>query len=58
MSSERTSSITFHIPDFVDVDGVSYTDIEVFVEMDSDIRSTANLAEALDYPIAKGCARE
>ena len=55
--SEQTSSITFHIPDFVDVDGVSYTDIEIFVEMDSDIRSTANLAKALDYPIA-GCARK
>lgn len=47
MNSEQ-SSITFRVPDFVDSDGIEYTDICVVVEMDSDIRSTANLAKTLD----------
>jgi len=39
MSSEQ-SSVTFRVPDFIDSDGIEYTDIEVIVEMDGDIRDT------------------
>ena len=38
MSKEQTSSVTFRVPDFIDADGIEYTDIEVIVETDSDIR--------------------
>jgi hypothetical protein len=41
------SQVTFRVPDFVGEDGTEYTDIEVIVEMDADIRDTANLAEKL-----------
>jgi hypothetical protein len=33
----ETSSVTFRVPDFIDADGIEYTDIEVIVEMDGDI---------------------
>jgi hypothetical protein len=49
--SPSTSSVTFRVPDFVGEDGVVYSDIEVVVEMDSGIRDTANLAEALQRPM-------
>ncbi len=49
MSSEQTSSV----PDFIDADGVAYTNIEVIVEIDSDIRSTAKMAQALERPIGE-----
>jgi hypothetical protein len=42
---------------FCDADGIEYTDIEVIVEMDGDIRDTANLAETLRRPV-KGNANE
>ena len=45
------------MPDFVDADRIEYTDIEVIVEMDGNIRSTANLAETLQRPV-KGTANE
>jgi hypothetical protein len=51
MSSEQTSSVTFRVPDFKDADGISYTDIEVIVEMDSDIRDTVQLIKALERPV-------
>jgi hypothetical protein len=54
---QGSSSVTFRVPDFVDADGIEYTDIEVIVEMDSDIRSTANLAETLQRAL-KGNANE
>jgi hypothetical protein len=56
MKNEMQSSVVFHVPDFVS-DGIEYTDIEVIVEMDCDIRSTANLAETLQRPL-KGNANE
>ena len=52
-----TSSVVFRVPDFVDADGIGYTDIEVIVEMEGDIRDTANLAETLQRPV-KGNANE
>jgi hypothetical protein len=52
--SEQTSSVTFRVPDFVDSDGVEYTDIEVVVQMESDIRSTATLAKTLDRIVGDG----
>jgi 6-phosphogluconate dehydrogenase len=52
----ETSSVVFHFPDFI-ADGVEYTEIQVIVEMDSDIRDTANLAEMLQRPM-KGNANE
>jgi hypothetical protein len=33
MIKEKTSSVVFRVPDFVDADGIEYTDIEVIVEM-------------------------
>ena len=52
----ETSSGVFHLPDSI-ADGIEYTDIEVIVEMDSDTRETANLAETLQCPV-KGNANE
>jgi hypothetical protein len=51
MKNEMQSSVVFRVPDFIDADGIEYTDIEVVVEMDSDIRETANLAETLQHPV-------
>ena len=44
---QGTTSVSFRVPDFVGEDGGEYTDIEVIVEMDGDIRDAANLAESL-----------
>jgi hypothetical protein len=44
-----TSSVSFRVPDFVGEDGVEYTDIEVIVEMDGDIRDAANLSDSLRH---------
>ena len=46
-----TSSVTFRVPDFVDADGIEYTDIEVIVEMDSDIRDTVQPVKTLERPL-------
>ena len=35
---QGSSSVTFRVPDFVDADGIEYTDIEVIVEMDGHSR--------------------
>jgi hypothetical protein len=53
--SEQTSSVTFRVPAFVDSDGIEYSDIEVVVQMESDIRSTAALAKTLDRSLATVC---
>ena len=45
------SSVSFRVPDLVGEDGVEYTDIEVVVEMDGDIRETADVAQALQRPL-------
>ena len=50
MSSEQ-SSVVFRVPDFVDADGIEYTDIEVVEEMDGDIRETAQLVKTLERPL-------
>jgi hypothetical protein len=52
MSKEQTSSIVLHMPDFIDSDGIEYTDIEVVVEMDGDIRDTVQVVETLQRPLA------
>jgi hypothetical protein len=44
---QGTSSVSFRVPDFVGEDGVEYTDIEVIVEMDGDIRDAVQLVKAL-----------
>jgi hypothetical protein len=51
MSSEQKSSVTFRVPDFIDADGIEYTDIEVIVEMDGDIRDTVPLVKTLERPL-------
>ena len=51
MSSEQTSSVTFRVPDFVGDDGVTYSDIEVIVEMGGDIRDTVQLVKTLERPL-------
>jgi hypothetical protein len=48
---QGNSSVSFHVPDFVGEDGIDYTDIEVIVEMDGDIRDAVNLAESLQGPL-------
>ena len=56
MKNEQ-SSVVLRVPDFVDADGIEYTDIGVIVEMEGDIRDTANLAETLQRPV-KGNVNE
>ena len=46
-----SSSVTLRVPDFVDADGIEYTDIEVIVEMDGDIRDTVQLVKTLERPL-------
>jgi len=41
------------VPDFIDADGIEYTDIEVIVEMDGDIRDTVQLVKALERPLTE-----
>ena len=53
MKNEQ-SSVTFRVPDFIDADGIEYTDIEVIVEMDGDIRETVQLVKTLERPLTKG----
>ena len=53
MSKEQTSSVVFRVPDFVDADGIEYTDIEVVVEMDGDIRDTVQLVKTLERPLTE-----
>ena len=49
--TQPVSGVSFRVPDFVGEDGVEYTDIEVIVEMDGDIRDTVNIAESLQRPM-------
>ncbi len=51
MSKEQTSSVVFRVPYFIDADGIEYTDIEVIVEMDGDIRETVQLVKTLERPL-------
>jgi hypothetical protein len=48
---QATSSVSFRVPDFVGEDGVAYTDIEVIVEMDGDIRDAVHLVKTLERPL-------
>jgi hypothetical protein len=47
------SSVNFRVPDFVGEDEVEYTDIEVVVEMDSDIRDAVQLVRTLERPLTE-----
>jgi hypothetical protein len=58
MKNEQQSSVVFRVPDFVDAGGVVYTDIEVIVEMDGDIRDTVQLVKTLDRPLTKRSTNE
>ena len=53
MIREKTSSVVFRVPDFIDADGIAYTDIEVVVEMDGDIRDTVHLVKTLERPLTE-----
>jgi hypothetical protein len=46
-----SSSVSFCVPDFVGEDGVVYSDIEVVVEMDGDIRDAVQLVKTLERPL-------
>jgi hypothetical protein len=46
------SVMIFTVPDFVDADGIEYTEIEVVVQMDGDIHDTVQVIEALQRPLA------
>ena len=45
---QGSSSVSFRVPDFVGEDGVEYTDNEVIVEMDCDIRNAVQLVTSLE----------
>jgi hypothetical protein len=49
----QLSSVAFTIPDFTDADGTEFTEIEITVEMNSDIADTAKLAHALQRPLTE-----
>jgi len=49
---QGTSSVTFRVPDFVDDDGIEYTDIEVILDMDGDIRVPPALPIKSNVPIS------
>jgi hypothetical protein len=44
---------TFRVPDFIDADGIEYTDIEVIVEMDGDIHDTVQLVKTIERPLTE-----
>ena len=48
---QGTSSVSFRVPDFVGEDGVEYTNIEVIVQMDGDIRDAVQLVKTLERPL-------
>jgi hypothetical protein len=50
---QGTSSVSFRVPDFVGEDGVEYTDIEVIVEMDGEIRDAVELVKTLERPLTE-----
>jgi hypothetical protein len=41
------SRVSFKLPDFAGPDGVKYTDIEVVVESDADVRETSKLTSVV-----------
>jgi hypothetical protein len=51
--TQPTSGVGFRVPDFTDEDGVVYSDIEVIVEMDGDIRDTVQLVKTLERPLTE-----
>jgi hypothetical protein len=57
MKNEQ-SCVTFRVPDFVDADGIEYTDIEVIVEMDGDIRGTVGFVKTLEHSLLLQAGRE
>jgi hypothetical protein len=48
----QPSSVTFTIPDF-NSDGVEFSEIEITVEMNSDIGDTVKLVDALQRPLTE-----
>jgi hypothetical protein len=42
MKNEQ-SSVVFPVPDFIDADGIAYTDIEVIVEIDGAFATPSSL---------------
>jgi len=50
---QATNSVSFRVPDFVGEDGVEYTDIEVIVEMDGEIRDAVELVKTLERPLTE-----
>jgi hypothetical protein len=52
MKNEQ-SFVVFRLPDFIDADGIEYTDVEVIVEMDGDVRDTVQLVKTLERPLTE-----
>jgi hypothetical protein len=50
---QGTGSVSFRVPDFVDEDGIEYTDIEVIVEMEGEIRDAVHLVKTLELPLTE-----
>jgi hypothetical protein len=45
---QGSSCVTFRVPDFVGEDGVVYSDIEITIESDGDVRDAVNLTKTLE----------
>jgi hypothetical protein len=50
---QGASSVSFRVPDFVVEDVVVYSDIEVIVEMDGDIRDAVQLVKTLERAVTE-----
>jgi hypothetical protein len=44
----QESSVSLRVPDFVGEDGVVYSDIEITVESEGDVRDVLNLTKTLE----------
>jgi hypothetical protein len=51
--TQSTSSVSLRVPDFVGEDGVTYSDIEVIVEMEGEIRDAVQLVKTLERPLSE-----
>jgi hypothetical protein len=49
----KSTSVSYRVPDFTDADGSQYTDIELVVVTDSDIRDAARLAGTIQTSLEK-----
>ena len=51
MAEQTQSGVTFTIPDFTDSDGIFYSEIQIVVQMDGDIRDAVKIVGTLQAPL-------